>query len=182
MQKCTKSKSRTFTVVIFVRSESNKMDLKFLKRIGQSCNGIREKQRGGRAFSCRRQTEIRIPDAETIFIVFPKKYSLLSVILWSKFLLKTHSNCKKFADTPPRPGLGLATSLWRSVCDRAPDNGGLETEVKFPTLQRFYSFFPKNNAFLGIGYFGFCLKTLFLFTSKCVDVPPRPESKEYAAT
>jgi len=40
-------KSRTFIVVIFVRSEGNKTDLKFLKQIGQSCNGIREKQRGG---------------------------------------------------------------------------------------------------------------------------------------
>jgi len=42
------------------------------------------------------------------------------------------------------------------------DNGVLE--VKFPTLRRFYSFFPKNNVFLG----RFLLKnTIFIYRKVC---------------
>jgi len=40
-------------------------------------------------------------------------------------------------------------------------------EVKFSMLRRFNSFYKKITHF----YFGFCLKTLFLFIAKCVDAP-----------
>jgi len=50
----------------------------------------------------------------------------------------------------------------QGICGGAPNNNGLE--VKFLTLRRFYSFFPKNNVFLGrLLVFAFWFFAILLF-------------------
>jgi len=88
--KLQKMQSRTFSVFILLFFEGNKNAFSARKELGRNVivGGKNNTGSGEKPPAAGGKRRSEPPEREAIFIVFPQKYTFLS-ILWSKFLLKT---------------------------------------------------------------------------------------------